>query len=76
MNSTFNVEKLTSRYGDPGFHRHVDAAKILGLLCKLLSGIRDSADEIALRAADSLVLPLNTTQYAIELQYYLEKYVT
>lgn len=26
--------KLTSRYGDPGFHRHVDAAKILGLLCK------------------------------------------
>lgn len=27
----------------------------------------------ALRVADSLVLPLNTTQYAIELQYYLEK---
>jgi hypothetical protein len=22
------------RYGDPGFHRHVDAAKILGLLCQ------------------------------------------
>jgi len=36
MNSTFNVEKLTSRYGDPGFHRHVDAAKILGLLCMSL----------------------------------------
>jgi N-acetylated-alpha-linked acidic dipeptidase len=27
----------------------------------------------ALRAADSLVLPLNTTQYAIELKYYLAK---
>jgi hypothetical protein len=66
---------LTSRYGDPGFHRHVDAAKILGLLCMSLSSIWDPADESALRAADSLVLPLNTTQYAIELQYYLEKYV-
>lgn len=30
----------------------------------------------ALRVADSLVLPLNTTQYAIELQYYLEKWVS
>lgn len=35
----------------------------------------DVADSPALRAADSLVLPLNTTQYAIELGYYLEKYV-
>jgi hypothetical protein len=31
-NTLSNVE-LTNRYGDPGFHRHVDAAKILGLLC-------------------------------------------
>ena len=64
-----------SRYGDPGFHRHVDAAKILGLLCMLLFFAYDSTNDPALRAADSLVLPLNTTQYAIELQYYLEKYV-
>jgi len=27
------IGMLTGRYGDPGFHRHVDAAKILGLLC-------------------------------------------
>jgi hypothetical protein len=33
------IEKLTNRYGDPGFHRHVDAAKILGLLCMSLSVI-------------------------------------
>ena len=69
----FDFEKLKFRYGDPGFHRHVDAAKILGLLCMSLSSIGDSTDDPALRAADSLVLPLNTTQYAIELQYYLEK---
>jgi N-acetylated-alpha-linked acidic dipeptidase len=37
----------------------VEATKILGLL--------------SLRVADSLVLPLNTTQYAIELGYYLDK---
>ena len=47
------------KYGDPGFHKHVEATKILGLL--------------SLRVADSLVLPLNTTQYAIELSFYLDK---
>lgn len=25
-------DALTSRYGDPGFHKHVDVAKILGLI--------------------------------------------
>lgn len=46
-------------YSDPGFHRHVEIAKVLGLS--------------TLRLADSLVLPINTTQYAIELEYYLSK---
>ena len=46
-------------FGDPGFHRHVDVAKILGLM--------------VLRMADSLVLPINTTQYALELEEYLVK---
>lgn len=65
--------RADDRYGDPGFHRHVDAAKILGLLCR--SNTEKGQLTVALRAADSLVLPLNTTQYAVELQYYLEKWV-
>lgn len=30
---------------------------------------------IVLRLADGLILPLNTTQYTGDLEYYLEKYV-
>jgi N-acetylated-alpha-linked acidic dipeptidase len=30
---------------------------------------------MALRMIDSIVLPLNTTQYALELDEYLDKYV-
>ncbi|KAK4687379.1 N-acetylated-alpha-linked acidic dipeptidase, partial [Tremellales sp. Uapishka_1] len=47
------------QFADPGFHKHVEIAKILGL--------------ITLRLSDSLLLPLNTTQYARDLTYYLEK---
>jgi N-acetylated-alpha-linked acidic dipeptidase len=50
-----------SRYGDPGFVKHTAAAKMLGLM--------------ALRLADSLVLPLNVTQYAHDLSGYLAKFV-
>ncbi|AAW40887.2 protein-vacuolar targeting-related protein, putative [Cryptococcus deneoformans JEC21] len=47
------------KFGDVGFHRHTDAAKVIGLLL--------------LRLADGLILPLNTTQYTRDLEYYLEK---
>jgi N-acetylated-alpha-linked acidic dipeptidase len=47
------------KYGDPGFHRHVNIAKTLGLA--------------GLRMADALVLPLNITRYAQELGIYLQK---
>ncbi|WVQ80772.1 hypothetical protein IAT38_002877 [Cryptococcus sp. DSM 104549] len=47
------------KFGDVGFRRHTDAAKVIGLLL--------------LRLADSLILPLNTTQYTRDLAYYLEK---
>lgn len=49
------------KYGDPGFGRHVVSAKVLGL--------------VLLRMADSLVIPLNITQYATELTDYKNKYV-
>jgi N-acetylated-alpha-linked acidic dipeptidase len=48
-------------YGDPGFHRHVAVAKHLGLM--------------ALSLTDAIILPINTTQYAFELDAYLDKYV-
>ncbi|KIR33868.1 membrane protein [Cryptococcus deuterogattii MMRL2647] len=47
------------KFGDVEFHRHSDAAKVIGL--------------ILLRLADGLILPLNTTQYTRDLEYYLEK---
>lgn len=44
------------KFGDPGFHRHVTIAKVLGLS--------------ALRLADSVVLPINTTTYASSIDSY------
>ncbi|KAL6305814.1 hypothetical protein BKA93DRAFT_824614 [Sparassis latifolia] len=55
--SIYDSERWQELYGDPGFHRHVAVAKHLGLS--------------ALRIADAIVLPLNTTQYALELDDYL-----
>ena len=56
--SIYDTQQWQEVYADPGFHRHVAVAKALGL--------------IALRLADSLILPLNTTQYAFELDDYLD----
>ncbi|KAL1406998.1 Vacuolar protein sorting-associated protein 70 [Vanrija albida] len=57
--SIYDSHHWVSTYGDPGFHKHTEAAKIIGL--------------IALRLADSVILPFNTTQYARDLGYYLTK---
>ncbi|PPQ63412.1 hypothetical protein CVT24_004922 [Panaeolus cyanescens] len=57
--SIYDSQSWQERYGDKGFHRHVAVAQHLGLL--------------GLRIIDSIVLPLNTTQYALELEEYLDK---
>ncbi|OCF36828.1 membrane protein [Kwoniella heveanensis BCC8398] len=57
--SIYDSYTWQAKYGDVGFHRHTDAAKVIGLF--------------TLRMADTLILPLNTTQYARDLAYYLEK---
>ncbi|THH30685.1 hypothetical protein EUX98_g3498 [Antrodiella citrinella] len=57
--SVFDSQAWQERYADPGFLRHVAIAKSLGLQ--------------ALGLADSIVLPLNTTHYALELGAYLDK---
>ncbi|KAG6866447.1 hypothetical protein C0991_003965 [Blastosporella zonata] len=57
--SVYDSQRFQEVYADPGFHRHVVVAKHLGLL--------------ALRLIDSFVVPLNTTQYALELDDYFAK---
>ncbi|TFK43668.1 hypothetical protein BDQ12DRAFT_675361 [Crucibulum laeve] len=57
--SIYDSQHWQEIYADPGFHRHVAVAKHLGLL--------------GLRLIDSIVLPLNTTQYALELDDYLDR---
>ncbi|CDZ97375.1 Transferrin receptor and related proteins containing the protease-associated (PA) domain [Phaffia rhodozyma] len=57
--SVYDNQYWMEKYGDPGFSRHIVTAKILGL--------------VLLRVADSLVVPLNITQYAFELSDYKNK---
>ncbi|WVR07065.1 hypothetical protein IAU60_004104 [Kwoniella sp. DSM 27419] len=57
--SIYDSHTWQAKYGDVGFHRHTDAAKVIGLLL--------------LRLTDGIILPLNTTQYTRDLSYYLEK---
>ncbi|KAI0036775.1 Zn-dependent exopeptidase [Vararia minispora EC-137] len=55
--SIFDSERWQELYADPGFVKHVAIAQYLGLQ--------------TIRLADSVVLPLNTTHYAFQLEDYL-----
>nr|ODN97610.1 membrane protein [Cryptococcus depauperatus CBS 7855] len=57
--SVYDSFTWQKQFGDIGFHRHTDAAKVIGLML--------------LRLTDSLILPLNTTQYTYDLKYYLKE---
>ncbi|WVQ72430.1 hypothetical protein IAR50_001982 [Cryptococcus sp. DSM 104548] len=57
--SIYDSHYWQANFGDVGFHRHTDAAKVVGL--------------VLLRLADSLILPLNTTRYTEDLSLYLQK---
>ena len=59
--SVYGSHHWEAQFSDPGFFKHVAMAKYLGL--------------VALRVADSITLPINTTQYTLELESYLSKYV-
>jgi N-acetylated-alpha-linked acidic dipeptidase len=59
--SVYDSHRWESQFSDPGFFKHVAMAKYLGL--------------VTLRVADSIILPINTTQYTLELESYLSKYV-
>ncbi|KAJ1300406.1 hypothetical protein OPQ81_005226 [Rhizoctonia solani] len=57
--SFYDSEEWMEKYGDPGCLRRVAIAKYWGM--------------VLLRMADSFILPLDTTQYALELNDYLDK---
>ncbi|KAH7887556.1 hypothetical protein F5I97DRAFT_1861258 [Phlebopus sp. FC_14] len=57
--SVFDSQHWQEVYGDPGFSRHVAIAKHIGLQ--------------VLRLCDDIVLPLNTTHYAHQLEAYVER---
>ncbi|KAJ3732629.1 hypothetical protein DFJ43DRAFT_1145632 [Lentinula guzmanii] len=58
--SIYDSHRWMQMYGDPGFHKHIAVAKHLGLM--------------ALRLADSLILPLNTSHGASALDDYLTRF--
>ncbi|KAJ7639103.1 Zn-dependent exopeptidase [Roridomyces roridus] len=57
--SIYDTQRWQETYADPGFHRAVAVAQNVGLLL--------------LRLTDSIIVPLNTTQYALELSDYLDE---
>ncbi|KAL1946513.1 hypothetical protein VTO73DRAFT_14617 [Trametes versicolor] len=56
--SVYDSEMWKEKYADPSFEKHVAVAKHLGI--------------VLLRLLDSVILPLNTTHYAGELDKYLD----
>ncbi|KAJ3753899.1 hypothetical protein EV360DRAFT_52645, partial [Lentinula raphanica] len=57
--SIYDSMRWQEVYADPGFKKHVAIAQHLGLL--------------VLRLTDSIIVPMNTTQYALELDGYLDR---
>ncbi|KAJ6539641.1 hypothetical protein B0H19DRAFT_367906 [Mycena capillaripes] len=57
--SIYDSQRWQELHADPGFHRATAVAKHLGLML--------------LRLTDSIIVPLNTTQYALELHNYLDE---
>ncbi|KAF8213851.1 hypothetical protein K438DRAFT_1660450 [Mycena galopus ATCC 62051] len=57
--SIYDSQRWQELHADPGFHRAAAVANHLGLM--------------SLRLTDSIIVPLNTTQYSLELHNYLDE---
>ncbi|KAG7089277.1 hypothetical protein E1B28_010976 [Marasmius oreades] len=57
--SIYDTIRWQEEYGDPRYNKHVAVARHLGLT--------------VMRLTDTVIIPLNTTQYAFELDDYLDK---
>lgn len=74
--SIYDSQHWQEEYGDVGFHRHVSHGTIpcSSHLTQAQVAIAKHLGLVGLRLTDSIILPLNTTQYTIELGHYLDKY--
>ncbi len=81
--SIYDSQRWQEVYGDIGFVRHVRtlAERELTTITNpqyhfaLQVAVSKHLGLVLLRLADSIILPLNTTHYASELDMYLDKYV-
>ena len=60
--SIYDSQRWQELYADPGFHRHVAVAKLLGLQ--------------TLRLASDVILPFNTTHYSLLIERFVDEQVT
>jgi N-acetylated-alpha-linked acidic dipeptidase len=77
--SIYDSQHWQEQYADPGFHRHVSldwtkrAAKITLIGAQI--AVAKHLGLMTLRLTDAIILPLNTTQYVLELHEYLDQSV-
>ena len=73
--SIYDSQHWEEVYGDPGFYRHVRyLSKGLLLVCWWFQvAVAKHLGLMGLRLSDSLLIPLNTTQYTLELGDYLAR---
>jgi N-acetylated-alpha-linked acidic dipeptidase len=76
--SVYDSQHWQEQYADPGFHRHVshcwdDSSNIL--TSDIQVAVAKHLGLMTLRLTDAIVLPLNTTQYVLELHHYLDQWV-
>lgn len=73
--SIYDTHAWQVRYGDPKFRRHVSLYFVKPpnrLFTCIQVAVAQFLGLIGLRVADSIILPLNTTQYSFELDEYLD----
>lgn len=75
--SVYDSQRWQEQYADPGFVRHVSVNLVEEItdvkMVYIQIAIAKHLGLLALRLTDAIILPLNTTQYTLELHQYLKK---
>lgn len=73
--SIYDSQHWQETYADPGFQRHVRpfSPTVLSYLTSFQAAVAKHLGLLTLRLTDTIILPLNTTQYVLELHEYLDK---
>lgn len=78
--SIYDSQQFQEVYADPGFHRHVgpiiSCLRVFLKIFFLQVTVAKHLGLVSLRLTDGIILPLNTTQYALELTDYLDQYAS